>query len=169
MEPVLVISRVFDAPRALGFRALSTAEHLARWWGPAGFTIHVMALEFRAGGTFHYRMTAPDGFEMWGKFYYREIVEPRRIVWVNTFSDPEGGITRAPFGGEFEKFPLEVLTIVTLDEQDDRAEKTLLTIRAEPINAGAAERETFMGVFDSMQQGYGGTLDQLAAHLAGGA
>jgi len=159
----LVIIRVFDAPRSLVFQAFAEAERLAQWWGPKGFAIHVSKLEFRPGGVFHYRMAGPNGHDMWGQFHYREIVEPERIVFVNTFSDPDGGLTRAPFGPSFETYPLEVLNTVTLHEQDG---KTTLALRAAPIDATAAERATFEGFLNSMRQGYGGTWDQLDAYLA---
>ena len=159
----LVITRVFDAPRALVFQAFAEAERLAQWWGPKGFTIHVSKLDFRPGGVFHYRMAGPNGRDMWGQFHYREIVEPERIVFVNTFSDPDGGLTRAPFGPSFETYPLEVLSTVTLVEQDG---KTTLTLRGGPINATAAERATYAGFRDSMRQGFDGTWDQLDAYLA---
>src|SRR5687767_1594226 len=81
-----VITRTFDAPRDLVFKAFSEAERLAQWWGPKGCTIRVSRLGFRPGGTFHYRMQMPDGFEMWGRFTYREIDAPERIVFVNAFS-----------------------------------------------------------------------------------
>jgi len=155
-----VITRVFDAPRELVFKAFSEAERLAQWWGPKGCTIRVSKLEFRPGGIFHYSMQFPNGAEWWGRFVYREIVAPERIVWVNSFSDEAGNITRAPFG---ETVPLEILNTVTLSEQDGT---TTLTLRAGPITATEAERETFDSMHDSMRQGYGGTWDQLAEYLA---
>jgi len=158
----LVITREFDAPRTLVFRAFAEAERLARWWGPQGFEIQVKKLDFRPGGVFHYRMAHPSGHEMWGQFYFREIVAPERIVWVNTFSDPDGGLTRAPFGPDLATFPLEVLNTVTLEEHGG---KTTLRLHAYPTNATAEERATFEGLMASMQQGYGASLDQLAALL----
>ena len=159
----LVISRVFDAPRALVFQAFTEAERLAQWWGPKGYAIHVSKLEFRPGGVFHYRMAGQNGHDMWGQFFYREIVAPERIVFVNTFSDPEGNLTRAPFGKSFGSYPLEVLNTMTFVEQDG---KTTLTVRAAPINATDAEREMFESMLDSMRQGFGGTWDKLAEYLA---
>jgi uncharacterized protein YndB with AHSA1/START domain len=153
------ISRVFDAPRSLVFKAQTEAEHLAKWWGPKGYEMLVAKLDLRPGGLFHYRMRSPEGHEMWGRFVYREIVAPERVVFVNSFSDEKGGIIRAPFAPDW---PLEVLNVMTLTEDGG---KTTLTLRGGPINASAAEINRFNSFHDSMQQGFGGTLDQLEAHL----
>lgn len=154
-----VITRVFDAPRERVWTAWSEAERLAKWWGPKGCTIGVRKLDFRPGGVFHYSMQFNEG-TMWGRFVYREIAAPERLVFVNSFSDENGGITRAPFS---PTWPLEVLNIVTFTERDG---KTTLTLRGGPIDPTDEERRTYEGFFDSMQQGFGGTFDQLDAYLA---
>jgi uncharacterized protein YndB with AHSA1/START domain len=105
-------------------------------------------------------MRSPDGQVMWGRFLYREIVAPERIVFVNSFSDAAGGVTPAPFSATW---PREVLTTVTLTEA---AGRTTLSLRAAPINATPEERAAFAEHFPSMQQGFGGSFDQLAALLA---
>jgi uncharacterized protein YndB with AHSA1/START domain len=153
------ISRVFDAPRSLVFKVQTEAEHLARWWGPKGYEMLVAKLDIRPGGLFHYRMRSPEGHEMWGRFVYREIVPPERIVFVNSFSDEKAAIVRAPFAPDW---PLEVLNVMTLTEDGG---KTTLTLRGGPINANAAEISRFNSFHDSMAQGFGGTLDQLDAYL----
>jgi uncharacterized protein YndB with AHSA1/START domain len=109
---------------------------------------------------FHYGMRSPNGQEMWGRFVYREIVAPERIVFINSFSDASGGLTQAPFS---ETWPLEVSNTLTLIEQDA---KTTLTLRGGPINATEGERKMFADMFGSMQEGFTGTFDQLAAYLA---
>jgi uncharacterized protein YndB with AHSA1/START domain len=157
-----VISREFDAPRDLVFKAWTESERLAEWWGPKGFKIRVVKFDLRPGGTFLYRMTTPNGEEWWGKFVYREIVPPERIVWVNSFSDPQGGVTRHP---KAATMPFEMLSTATFTERDGR---TTLTLRQSPINATAEERATFAGMRESMQKGWGGTLDQLAEFLKNG-
>lgn len=158
--PELVMTRTLNAPRALVFQAFAEAERLAQWWGPQGFDITVSRLEFRPGGVFHYLMSNADGFKMWGRFVFREIVAPERIVWVNSFSDPDGGLSRAPFG---ETIPLEMLNTITLEE---RAGQTILTLHSTPINATDEERATFAAMLGDMERGFGGTFDQLAAYLA---
>lgn len=106
-----VISRVFDVPRELVWQAHNELDRLKHWWGPKGFTWLTGTLDFRPGGMFHYGMRSPKGEEMWGRFVYREIVKPERIVFINSFSDAKGGLTRAPFAGNW---PLEVLNNLTL-------------------------------------------------------
>lgn len=154
------ITRTFDAARDLVFKAFTESEHLAQWWGPRGFSWVSAKLDLRPGGMFHYCMRAPDGQAMWGKFVYREIVPPERIVFVSSFSDEQGNTIRAPFHADW---PLEVLNTVTFVEREG---KTNLTLRAGPSNATEAERSTYDASHKMMEQGFTGTLDQLADYLA---
>jgi len=156
-----VIWRVFDAPRHLVWKCFTEPQRMQQWWGPKGVTIVGAKLDLRPGGTYHCGMRTPDGRVTWGKFVYCEIAAPERLVWVNSFSDEGGGITRHPLS---PTWPLEMLTTVTFAER--RSSKTKVTIRWSPINATAEEQKTFDAGHASMQQGWGGTLDQLAAYLA---
>ncbi len=155
----IAFSRVFNAPVELVYKVWSEAEHLAKWWGPAGMKMNVASLDFRPGGTFHYSMLSPDGHEMWGKFVYKEIVAPTRIVFVNSFSDKEANTTRAPFN---PKWPLEVLNVLTLS---DEGGMTRLLMTGKPINATEEEHKLFIEMRSSLQQGFGGTFDQLKKYL----
>ena len=158
-ERPFVISRTFNAPRDLVWKAWTEREHM-QWWGPKGVTIHHAKLDLRPGGTFHYGMKTPEGREMWGKWVIREVVKPERLVFVNSFSDADGGLTRHPMSPHW---PLELLSTVTFVAQGD---KTLLTIEWLPLNATEIERKTFDEGHESMKNGWGGTLDRLAEHLA---
>jgi uncharacterized protein YndB with AHSA1/START domain len=155
-----VISRTFNAPRDLVWSAWTQGERLAQWWGPKGSKVHVLRLEMRPGGMFHYSFEYQPGKPMWGRFVYREITPPERIVFVNSFTDSQGEIIRAPIK---DNWPLEVLNTMTLSEKGGR---TTLTLRAHPINPTDVEYQTFIGMHDSMRQGYGGTFDQLGDYLA---
>jgi uncharacterized protein YndB with AHSA1/START domain len=155
-----VIERLFNAPRHLVWKAFTEADRLAQWWGPAGFKMRVVNLEFSPGGTFHYSMQSPDGFVMWGKFVYLQIIEPEKLVFINSFSDEKGGITRAPMSATW---PLEVFNILILSEQDG---KTMLRLKGGPINATEEEIKTFKEGFSSMQKGFTATFDQLDEYLA---
>jgi uncharacterized protein YndB with AHSA1/START domain len=154
-----VISRTFDAPRELVWKAHTEREHLMRWFGPKGFTMSVATLDLRPGGVFHYCMRSPDGQEMWGKWTFREIVAPEKLVVVVSFSDAAGGITRHPMS---PTWPLETLGTTTFAEHDD---KTTLSVRWSALNATEIERKTFAESHDNMRMGWGGTFDQLADYL----
>lgn len=155
-----VIVRMFDAPRELLWKAYSESERLAQWWGPKGFKMLKVNLDFRPGGVFHYGMEAPQGFKMWGKFVYREIDAPERLSFVVSFSDEKGGITRHPMS---TTWPLEVLSTITFFPVEG---KTALMMSGVPINATEEERKAFDAGRGSMQDGFKGTLDQLDEYLA---
>lgn len=90
---ILYLESKFDAPRELVYEAYTKAEHLARWWGPAGWTVPVCKVELHPGGSWHYCMESPDGtVKSWGKAIYREINEPEQLVYNDYFSDEEGHI-----------------------------------------------------------------------------
>ena len=159
-QNALVLSRVFDAPRDVVFRAWTERDHLAKWFGPKGTVIFHCTNDLRPGGMMLYGMRNPDGSEMWGRWIYREITPPRTLVFVVSFSDPEGNITRAPFDDEW---PREMLSTVTFDEQNGG---TKITLHWSAINAGEAEQRTFDAGHDSMQMGWTGTFDALDEYLA---
>ncbi|MBV8517353.1 MAG: SRPBCC domain-containing protein [Acidobacteria bacterium] len=158
MQP-FVISRTFDAPRELVYRTWTDSEHLAKWWGPKGATIVQLDNDLQRGGVMHYGMRMPDGLEIWGKWVYREITPPRRLVFVSSFSDPERGVTRHPLAGEW---PLETLT--TLDFEEDGG-KTTVTVTWVPIRATETERKAFDGNRASMTNGWSGTFEQYGNYL----
>ena len=154
------ITRVFNAPRTLVWKAWTERERLMRWFGPKGFAMRAATLDFRPGGVFHYCLRSPDGKDIWGKFVYREIVAPERIVLVNSFSDAQGGMTRHPMS---PTWPLEMLSTTTLTEQHGQ---TTVTVRWAPLNATEVERKTFDTNHEGMTQGWTGTFDQLDEYLA---
>lgn len=160
VEP-FVISREINAPRELVWKSWTESERLTQWWGPKGATVGYAKMDFRQGGTFHYRFHYA-GQDMWGKKYYREIVKPERIVFINTFSDEQGAVTHHPLS---PTWPAELLTTVTFEEREG---KTTVTIEWTPINATAEELKTFDEGRGSMKQGWTGTLDQLADLLVKG-
>jgi uncharacterized protein YndB with AHSA1/START domain len=154
------IARVFKAPRDRVWKAWSEADQLKHWWGPKGCSIEILRFEFRPGGFVHYAMRFADAPTMWGRFNYREIVARERIVWLNSFSNETCGIARAPFS---ELCPLEIKNSVTFTEH---AGTTTVSLCAEPFGEIAEERKYFEELRPSLEQGYGGTFEQLADYLA---
>ena len=155
-----VVSRTFDAPRNLVWKAFTDQERMRHWWGPKGFTVVASKMDLRSGGIYHYGLKAPDGAAMWGKFAFREIAAPERMVFISSFSDEAGGTTRHP---GHQAWPLEMLSMFTFEEVGG---KTKVTIRWSPHDPSDSERRTFDEGYDSMRMGWGGTFDQLEAYLA---
>lgn len=122
----VVVTRVFDAPRELVFRTWTEPAHLARWWGPSGFTNPVCELDFRIGGPILIHSHAPDGRVYLMTGTVREIVSPERLVLAAVAADGEGN-------------PLiEGLITATFEEQGG---KTKVTVREQAVAlAPAADR-----------------------------
>ena len=161
MTAPFIISRVFDAPRDRVWMAWTEAERLKQWWGPKGFTVTQLKLDLRPGGKMHYCLRMPDGGEMWGLFDYREISPPRKLVFVNSFSDPKGGISTHPMS---PTWPRQMLTTVSFEEQGG---KTTVTVNWVPLDGSTdLERKTFEEGRDSMKMGWTGTMDNFDAYLA---
>jgi uncharacterized protein YndB with AHSA1/START domain len=161
MSEAFVISRVFDAPRDRVWKSWTEAERLKQWWGPKGFAVTHCKVDLRPGGIMHYCLRMPDGNEMWGRFVYREIVKPERLVFVNSFSDKDRGITVHPMS---VNWPREMLSTVTFEEQGG---KTKLTVQWIPLDTSTdLERKTFEDGRESMKMGWTGTMDQFTEYLA---
>jgi uncharacterized protein YndB with AHSA1/START domain len=147
-RPDLTITRLFDAPRSLVWKAWTDPAHMARWWGPKGYDNPVCDLEVRPGGKIHIEMRGPDGTVYPMKGSFDEIVEPERLVLTcGAIEKPDG------------TFQLEVHTTVTFAEQGGKTKLTM-TAHVLRIDPGAE----FAG--DGMEQGWTESFERLAAHVA---
>ena len=142
-ERVLVISRIFDAPRQLVFKAWTEPEHLVHWWGPKGFTLPICTMDFRLGGAYRFCMRSPEGTDHWLQGVYREIMEPERLVFTYAWEDAEG------------KPGHETLVTVTFAEHDGKTKLTMHQAVFESI-----------AVCNEHQSGWTASLDRLAEYLA---
>lgn len=156
-DKVLVLERVFDAPRELVFRMFKEAEHLKHWWGPRGWDLPVCNIDFRPGGEWHFCMKCVDpdqgefyGMESWGKVIYKEIAEPEKIVYIDYFSDAEGNVNH--------DMPATVVTT----EFIDLGGKTKLVSRSEYSTPESLKTVLDMGVVEGVTQ----TWDRLEERLA---
>jgi uncharacterized protein YndB with AHSA1/START domain len=153
-ENELVITRVFDAPRELVWKAWTEPEHFKKWWGPETFTAPVIKMDFREGGSYLYCMRSPDGHDFWSTGVYREIVPIERIVFTDSFSDAEGNVIPASQYGMSGDWPSELLVTVTFEEQGG---KTKMILRQAGIPAGEMSEMTAAG--------WNGSFDKLAESL----
>jgi uncharacterized protein YndB with AHSA1/START domain len=76
----IVTTRVFDVPRERLFKAWTEPEHLARWWGPKGFTNTFHEFDLRPGGNWRFVMHGPDGVDYKNHSVFVEVVTPECIV-----------------------------------------------------------------------------------------
>jgi len=105
------ITREFDAPRELVFKAIIDRELLARWWGPRKYQTVVDTMDVRPGGKWRMRNIAADGSEHAFRGEFREVTPPERVVWTFEYEPLAGHIS---------------VETMTLTEHDGR---TLLTVR----------------------------------------
>lgn len=77
----MLYTRIFDAPRALVWKAWTDPEKLAKWYGPDGFSITTHAMQFQVGKFWEYTMHGPDGTDYKNTIVYLEIKEPERMVY----------------------------------------------------------------------------------------
>jgi len=150
----LVIERIFDAPRGLVWRAFTTPEHVARWWGPRGFTTRVEELDLSPGGRTLYVMVGPDGTEYPASGVFLEIEPPRRIVSTDEFGDG--------YEAAHPDLPQGMVITYLFDEVGDGGEKTRLTLRITHPTAEDRRKHEEMGVV----AGWGSSFDCLDDHLA---
>lgn len=137
-----VITRVFDAPRDLVFRAWTDPEIMKQWAAPRGYSIAHQSGEVRPGGAWRCCMRSPDGVDSWLGGSYREIVPPERLVFTHAWEE-EG------------KPRQETLVTVTFEDQGG---KTLLTLHQEAFKSRASR--------DGHEAGWSECLDLLAELLA---
>ncbi len=129
----LIITRTFNAPRALVWKAWTDPAHVKQWWGPKGFNNAACEADLRVGGRFHLEMCAPDGNVYPCVGIFREIVELERIVYASEAEDGH------PCGAGI---PPRALVTVSFAEQDGKTTLTLHTRfeSAERKQAAVAER-----------------------------
>jgi uncharacterized protein YndB with AHSA1/START domain len=134
----LVLARVFAARRPLVFEAWTKPEHIAKWWGPRGFSLPSCEMDLRPGGVFRFVMRGPDGLDYPFEGTYDEVERPARLVFRGTIH--EG---------------VHVVTTVTFE---DRGAETLVTV----AQTYSAESDATRGA----AEGWAQTLDKLGDALA---
>ena len=89
----ILITREFDAPRSLVYRAWTTPELVRRWWHARRGEVTVVEIDLRVGGKWRYVMVADDGFEVGFHGEYLELVPDERIVSTEVYEGLPEGVT----------------------------------------------------------------------------
>lgn len=141
-EKEMTITRLFNAPREIVFKAWTDVNQLKKWWAPKGFTNPVCEIDAAPGGKILIHMQAPDGivYPMEGEFH--EIVESEKLVFTSVALD------------EKEKRLFEILNTITFAEEDGKTKLTLHTAVSNII----PEAKPYL---DGMNTGWNMSLDRL--------
>ena len=119
----ILITREFDAPKHLVYKALTTPELIKRWWNAKRGEVTLAEVDLRDGGKWRYVMVTEDGFEVGFHGEYREIVPNERIVYTEVYEGiPDGDdkpavntMTLSEKDGR-----TTITTLVELESQEDR-------------------------------------------------
>lgn len=150
----IIITRVFNAPRKLVWKAWSEPEHFMRWWGPKGFTCPVCKMDFRVGGTYLWCMRSPEGQDFWTTGVYREIIPIERIVYTDSFADEKGNAVPPSHYGMTGDWGDELVVTVTFEDHEG---KTIMTLHHTGLPAGEMS--------EMAEAGWKESFDKLAESL----
>jgi uncharacterized protein YndB with AHSA1/START domain/ketosteroid isomerase-like protein len=149
----IVITREFAAPRELVWKVWTQPEHVARWWGPRGFTTTVEALDLRPGGRSRYVMHGPDGGKYPVEGVFREVVPFEKIVTTDEFPDD----FKPPVPMDL---PRGIILTVLFE---DVGNKTRLTLRIAHPTVEDKQKHAAMGVVGGWNSSFDCMDDYLAS------
>jgi uncharacterized protein YndB with AHSA1/START domain len=155
-----VLSREFKTDVNTMWKMWTEPSEMSRWYGPKEIKTGHSEMNFYRGGNYHFSMIAEDGLESWGKIYYVDILKNTRLIYVTTFSNSKGEITRHPMA---PLIPAELLTTINFIELDNN--RTKVETRWYPINALPEEIKMFNDFHESFKMGWTGSLDRLESIL----
>lgn len=150
----LIITRVFDAPIEVVWKAWTEPDNVTRWWGPKIFTSPLAEIDLRVGGKYHFCMRTPEGQDIHSAGTYQEIIPMKKIVCTDSFADENGNIVSGTQYGMDSDFPLELYMTINFEEQDG---KTRMTLK----HVGLPEGE----MFDMTNTGWNESFDKLEESL----
>jgi len=161
----LKITRVFDAPKELVFKAWTDPELAKKWWGPEHFTSPEIKIDLRVGGKYLLCMRGKPGPDMpetdfWSTGTYKEIIPNEKIVVLDSFSDKDGNVVPPTEYGMPETFPIESEIIITFKSLDD--DKTEMTLYYPSIEGIEGE------MLKNMTLGWNQSFDKLSAAVKEG-
>jgi uncharacterized protein YndB with AHSA1/START domain len=153
----LVITRVFDIPVELVWKAWTDPKLVMQWWGPANYISPLCEIDFREGGQYLFCMRAPKeqgGQDYYSAGVYEKIVPMERLEFTQTLADKDGNTVDPIDVGMPPDFPKEVKFVIEFNAQGDRTE---LTITEYDWTFGQMSKYAVIGMNQS--------LDKLAASI----
>lgn len=161
--PEYVLTREFDAPRELVWRAWTDPELLNHWYGPGAETV-IHEFDLKPGGQWLNEMRWGE-MSMFQKVVFQEVTPPERLVW-HHFSNTDADWNDAP-NPRMPDWPRLLLTTVSLEESDG---KTVVHLSQIPMEASDAELACFAEAMSNMDGGWGSgyaIIDEILKELQG--
>ena len=149
VDRVVTLARTFETPRKVAFEAWTDPYHVAKWWGPKGFTAPRCEWDARPGGAIGIDMRGPDGTVHPMRGEIREIVSPEKFIFTTAVDDADGNVL------------FEVLNTVTFAEH---GRNTTITIDARVTKAMPQAKDAL----DGMEEGWSQTLDRFVEVVVSG-
>ena len=148
----ILITREFDAPKHLVYRAMTTPELVKRWWHAKRGEVSLVEIDLRVGGKWRYVMVADDGSEVGFHGVYRELVPDERIVTIETYEGLPEGVSEEEGS---------TVNTVTFAEADGR---TTLTLLIQATSKASRDAIIESGMEDGLQDALD-LLEQVAVSL----
>ena len=153
-ERQIEVSRTFDAPLEMLWKAWTEPKHFMKWYGPKGFTTPTCEIDLREGGRHLWSMQSPDGRQMYFTGNYKEVQPMTRLVYTDSMSDAKGNVMSAEMMGMPEGSPVTMDVTVTFEHADGKT-----TVSVSHVGHGDA---------DHAGMGWEQAFDKLTAVLAKG-
>lgn len=148
-ESQIKVSRTFDAPLELLWKAWTEPEHFMKWYGPKGFTTPTCEIDLQVGGRHLWSMLSPDGKQMYFTGSYKEVVPMERLVYSDSSSDAEGNVMSPAMMGMPEGTPETMDVTVTFEHADGRTTVTVSHVGHGPSDrAGMGWEQAFEKLAD---------------------
>lgn len=161
-----VINRSFETPIMQLFDCWSDPDQLSKWLPPSGYGMEFRRVDFRVGGSSFFRMSNSEGIEFFVQQEFLEICRPHRIVYVQRFCDEHEQVSRHP---GLPVFPEAMRNTVIFAKECDELTRVTVTsepVTSEPVRAASAEEVAeFIGLRDSMAQGWARSFDKLESMI----
>jgi uncharacterized protein YndB with AHSA1/START domain len=146
------IEQTFDAPRDRVFDAWVRRELLEVWFAPDGCTLHIVRLDVREGGGYHWCVNSPSFGECWTVGSYLEVVRPERLVFTATIADADG-VPRTPASqGHDRAWPQHTIVRVMFTERDGRTTVTLEQDVSERLAKQTGAHPSWLQMLDGLRR-----------------
>lgn len=152
LERRICITRLFDAPRELVFRAWTDPEMLLRWYAPKGCTLRFSYIDMRQGGSFLSCISNPDHGDCWCKAGVRELVENERLIYTMTVADAEGRPVNPADVGMHPEWPAETLVSVSFSDHEGKTKVVLYQTAPEDLARKTGAYPSWLQMMDRLEE-----------------